>query len=190
MVSHPENSGRAGGPVPRPSALSALSAALLFCLLCLGPGGCGYTLGSESPSVLTRHSGSTRVPTLKVKSVDNPTLYPWLPYSLRNELRNELAARNLAVWVDSGRADYEIDLKISSYTYRSSVYDYNDVTQLYSANITVVATVYEGGTNQVIWRSGGISYADSRERLEEKGAASYLIQNIVRQLADRMRQVF
>lgn len=164
--------------------------AVLLCLLCLALGGCGYTLGSESASIFSKHSGSSQLPTLKVKDVDNPTLFSWLPYTLRNELREEIAARNLATWVDSGRADYEIELKIDSYTYRSSVYDPDDETLLYSATISVEATVYESGNNRVIWRSGRVSYSDSRESLEEKGAATYLVQNIARQLADRMRQAF
>lgn len=165
---------------------------LLLCLLLLtlgALGGCGYTLGSESSSIFTEKTGG-RIPTLKLKSVDNPTLFSWLPYTLRSNVRDEIAARNLATWVDSGRADFELDLKVASYTYRTSVYDEDDATQLYSANLTVEAIVYEGGTNQVIWRSGGVSYSDSRETLEEKGAADYLVQNIARQLADRMRNAF
>ncbi|MDL2272150.1 LPS assembly lipoprotein LptE [Desulfovibrio sp. OttesenSCG-928-I05] len=186
----PENSSRAACSLSaRKGGVRALFLVFLLALALGGLEGCGYTLGSESPSIFSERTGG-RIPTLKLKSVDNPTLFTWLPYTLRSNVRDEIAARNLATWVDSGRADFELDLKISSYTYRSSVYDENDATQLYSANLTVEAIVYEGGTNQVIWRSGGVNYSDSRETLEEKGTADYLVQNIARQLADRMRNAF
>lgn len=186
MSSHPDTGRFVHGilaGIPRVRSL------LLLCLAALALGGCGYTLGADTPSIFTERNQG-KIPTLKVKSVENPTLFTWLPYSLRSHVRDEIAARKLAVWVDSGRADFEIDLKIASFTYRSSVYDENDATLLYSANLTVEAVVYEGGTNQIVWRSGAVSYSDSRETLEQKQAADLLLENIARQLADRMRQAF
>ncbi|MDR2799799.1 MAG: hypothetical protein LBB52_00850, partial [Desulfovibrio sp.] len=91
---------RESGPLP---ALGLCLALALFCA------GCGYTLASDSPSVL---GAGTK--TLKVKGVDYPTLQPWLPNSIRSVLRDEVGARYLAQWVDSGPADFEIQINVIS----------------------------------------------------------------------------
>ena len=163
---------------------------LLLCvtLFCAG---CGYHLGADSPTVLNK-SGvpSKSLPTLKIKEVEHSTLHPWLSYMLRAILRDEVSARHVARFVDSGRADYEISVKIDHFTYRSWTYDKRETTLLYDASIKLNATVYRGSTNEVIWRSGPVAYTVRYETVAEKNAAEELLQNLIRQLVDRMRQEF
>ena len=160
-----------------------------LCLLAMSLTACGYGFGSESASVLTPASPGVK-PTIKVKSVENPTLYPWLSYALRSELRDELAARNMATWVDSGKADYEIALKVDSFTIRSWLTDSDDATSLYSANMNVIAIVYKGDTNEEVWRSSNISYSQSYESVQERAVAADLTRELVRRLVLNMRRAF
>lgn len=167
----------------RHSAHSALPLLVLFCLLLSSCA--GYQLASDSPSVLG--DGSK---TLKVKGVDYPTLHPWLPHSIRSRLRDEINARYLAKWVDSGSADYEIQINVLSYTSREWIRTELDTTQLYSISMTIQAIVYEGSTNREVWRSGNISYDERQEQSDEKAASSDIITQVVRKLADELRNTF
>lgn len=151
--------------------------------------GCGYGFGTETASVLEPTAPGT-VPTIKVKTVDNPTLFPWLSYVVRSELRDELAARGIATWVDSGRADYEITIKVDSFLFRSSFTDDDDKTTLYSASMGIEGTVYKGDSNEEVWRSGQINYSQSYETVQERVAASDLTRELVRRLITHMRRAF
>ncbi len=154
--------------------------------------GCGYRLGTDMPSVLQQNGTAPggALPTLKVKDVDNPTMDPSLVYAIRSRLRDEVGARQLARWVDSGKADYEIGIKVQSYTYRTWMRDKDDVSLLYSANMTLEGIVYRGDTNAVIWRSGNIVYSQTYESTQDKAATEDLVLNLIRQLVDRMRNNF
>lgn len=160
---------------------------LLVGLLALS--GCGYGLGTDGPSIL-KGPAEGGLPTLKFKSVENPSLYPWLSHIIRTELRDEIAGRELARWVDSGKADYELAVTVNSFTFRSWLTDSDDATMLYSASMSLSGTVYEGGSNKVVWRSSGISYSQSYETIQERTAASDLTKELARRFASAMRQAF
>ena len=178
----------AGNSGKRPSVPLALC--LLACVFA-GLAACGYHLGADSPSIFSGgNSTSRQLPTLKVKSIEHPTIHPWMGYELRNRLRHEISARHLAAWVDSGRADYEITLKVTGFYYRSDVTTQYDATLLYAADMTLEGLVYAGESGKLVWRSGNISYGQSYELIDEKPVAVDLATNIIRQLADKMRQAF
>lgn len=160
-----------------------LFAILLPLMLVLG--GCGYHLASSSPSILG--DGSK---TLKVKGVDYPTLHAWLPNSIRSRLRDEIGARYLAKWVDGGSADYEIQINVITYTTREWIRTEIDTSQLYNTSLTLEAIVYDGSTNKEVWRSGAISYSEYGEQADEKAASGDIIAQVIRQLADKMRNTF
>ncbi len=147
--------------------------------------GCGYRLASDTPSVLG--DGSK---TLKVKGIESPTLHPWLPYAIRSRLRDEIGARYLARWVDSGPADYEIQVNVINFTTSEWIRTEFDTSQLYSMQLTLEAIVYEGSGNKEIWRSGQISYSEYDERVDERAASGNIITQVIRKLADTMRQKF
>ncbi len=157
---------------------------LAFSLLA-GLASCGYKLASEAPSVIG--DGSK---TLKIKNVDHPTMHAWLPYEIRSALRDEINARHMARWVDSGPADFEIEIKVLSYTMREWMRSELDYSMLWTANLRLEAIVYRGADNVEIWRSGPMSYNDIVENPEEKGAAGDLIVQLVRRIVDKLRYTF
>ena len=174
-----------------PQQASRIVAVCLLACALAGLAGCGYQLGADAPSIFSSGNGTAKkLPTLKVKSIEHPTLYPWITYELRNLLRNEVTARHLVEWVDSGRADYEITLKVSGFYYNTHVTTRDDIAQLYAADMTVEGLVYDGATNRLVWRSGQVGYSQAYEQIEEKTVAVELAANIIRQLVDRMRQSF
>lgn len=155
-----------------------------FCLTA-----CGYGFGADAESVLVPVTEGV-LPTLKIKSVDNPTLYPWITHTIRTEIRDEIAARRLARWVDTGKADYELAIKVDRFTFRSWLTDKDDVTTLYSASMVYEGILYKTDTNEEIWRSGQISYSQNYEQVQERAAASELTRELARRLASRMQQAF
>ena len=165
------------------SRLAALLPLVLLCILVLD--GCGYRPGSATPSVV---GDGTK--TLKIKGVDYPTLEPWLPFAIRSRLRDEVNARYLAKWVDSGSADYEIQINVIAYTTRTWMRSELDTTILYDSNMIIEGIVYEGSTNREVWRSGKISYMDRLENVDDKAVAEDLVTQLMRMLVDRMRNTF
>jgi len=147
--------------------------------------GCGYQLASNTPSII---GDGTR--TLKIKGVDSPTLHPWLPHAIRSELRNEIGARYLARWVDSGSADYEIQINVLNFSTREWIRTELDTTQLYATSLTLEAIIYDGSMNREIWRSRPISHSEYEEHANEKAASGYIIAQVIRRLADTMRKTF
>ena len=90
--------------------------------------------------------------TLKIKSVEQTSLYPWLTYQVRSLVRDDINARNLAKWVDDGQADYTLTVRIPSFKVRSYG-QYRSASQLYTATISIEFIVYDGKTNTEVWRS-------------------------------------
>jgi hypothetical protein len=146
--------------------------------------GCaGYRLATDAPSIFGEGEK-----TLKVKGVDYPTLQAWLPYRIRSALRDEVTARRLASWVDSGPADFEIQINVISYTSREWMRSVHDTTMLYTNTMVLEAIVYNGSTNREIWRSGRVSYSENLD--QSLTEAETTITQIVRQLVDKMRNTF
>lgn len=160
---------------------SRIALCLLFCLLLAG---CGYTLASSGTSVL---GDGTK--TLKIKGVDSPTLHPWLPAAIRSRLRDEIGARHLARWVDSGSADYEIQINVLSFTSREWIRTEQDTAQMYSIAMNLEAIIYEGSTNKEVWR-GESRYSDYQDSSDEKEFSGDILTQVIRKLADRMRNTF
>lgn len=173
----------------RTDIFRAVRRAALVLVAAFGLAACGYGFGSDSESVLVPVTGGV-TPTLRIKSVDNPTLFPWITHIIRTEVRDELAARKLARWVDSGKTDYSLAIKVSSFTFRSWLTDKEDMTSLYSASMTFEGIVYKTDTNEEVWRSGPIAYSQNYEQVQERVAASELIRELARRLAARMQQAF
>lgn len=176
-------------PTDSLSSLRRITAplALLACALVLF--GCGYGFGGDGPSVLAATEGGG-LPTIKFKSVESPTLHSWLPHIIRTEIRDEIAGRDLARWVDSGRADYELAITVNNFIFRSWITDKDDDTMLFSASMSLQGTVYKGNSNEVVWRSGMIGYSQSYETVQERVAAADLTRELARRFASAMRQAF
>lgn len=168
-----------------PAGPSLRSVLILGCLLALCLSACGYQLASRSESIL---GDGTK--TIKIKGIDYPTLHPWLPNSIRSSLRDEIGARYLARWVDSGSADYEIQINVESFTSREWIRTEWDTSQMFSISIVLSAVIYDGSTNKEVWNSGSLYYSEYEETSDERGASGNIITQICRRLADKMRETF
>jgi hypothetical protein len=162
-----------------PIRLPALCLAALF--LC---GGCGYGLSSDMPTVI----GDSRS-TLKISSVEQPTLYPWVVYTVRSSIRDEITARNLATWVEGGESDYSMHIKVNSFTMRGAVTTRADQPLLYTGSVRITVSIYKESDNSESWRAT-IDYSDTFENETEEEAARLLFIQASRRLADRMRNTF
>lgn len=167
--------------VMRRLAFAVLTTVLIAGLLA----GCGYQFAGKEKSIF----GSSRS-TLRLTGVDNPTMYAWLPNTLRSLMRDEVNKRHLATWVDSSPSDYSMRIKINDFTLRSAVRDSSDTTLLYSASLTFEATVYSGATNTVVWRSGKEHLSRTYDSKDEEAAGSEAAQLLVQRVCDRMRHAF
>lgn len=167
----------------RKNPLAALALAACLALTPMAQG-CGYGLASDMPSVL----GDSEA-TLKLTGVEQPTMYPWIVYTVRSALRDEINARNLAVWVDDGRADYNMHVKVNSFTMRSQVSGRADETLLYNGTVSLTAIVYRGSDNSELWRQT-VRYSNRFDNETEEEAGRRLFSQAVRRLADSMRNTF
>lgn len=166
------------------AARRGLAALLLSLALGAGLAGCGYGLASDLPTVL----GSS-ASTLRLGTVEQPTLYPWVVYTVRSAMRDEITARNIARWVDSGSADYTMHIKVNSFTMRSSVASSSDETLLYTGSASMTVTIHSSKDNRELWR-GSASYSNEFDNETEEAAAKQLFIQAVRRLADNMRNTF
>lgn len=159
---------------------------LLLALACLLiASGCGYKLASEEPSVLGNGEK-----TLKVKRVENPTLYPWLSYQMRTVLHDEVNYRQLAKWVDSGEADYEIEIVVKRFNLQDHGYTSSGNSVMYSASMTMYMALYDGSTNKQVWSSGDIRYSRVYDTDNAQAATDELSRELIFRCLDRMRFVF
>ncbi len=156
---------------------------VMVCLLLAS--GCGYKLASEEPSVLGNGEKS-----LKVKRVENPTLYPWLSYQMRTVLHDEVNYRQLAKWVDSGEADYEIEVVVKRFRIEDHGYSSTGSSVMYSASMTMQMSLYDGSTNKQVWNSGNISYSRVDDTDNPQAATQELSRELIYRCLDRMRFVF
>ena len=109
--------------------------------------------------------------------------------SLRQALRDEIRARNLAVWVDEGPYNYSLRLKVNHFTLRSGVSDALDATLLYNGSVQLTAVLYRGEDGSEVWRDS-VSYSSVFESSVEEDAAGRLFGQAMRLLADRLRRSF
>jgi hypothetical protein len=191
---------RRAGRAPPPGVLVL---AALFGL----PGllsGCGYGFTGGQGTVLDGKSqarqayfdgsGQTapllqQIHTLSIKSIEHHTLYPWLGQIIRSSLRDEIGARKIAAWVDSGVADYSLQIVVHAFTLRTSLHNEQDVSLLYSANIRLTGIIYDSAGIEV-WRSGAVSYSDTYDSYNERAAAEQLSAQAVKLLVAEMRNTF
>ena len=166
-----------------------LTILLLGILLLATLQGCGYVWRGQEGSLSENSVLGTGNRTLRIKEVDQSTLYPWLTYKIRSLIRDDINARNLAIWVDEGKADFTLTIRVPSFQVRSYG-EYRGTSQLFTATIAMELIVYDGATNTEVWRSGIIRYSDSFENSNEENAIQEVIFMAVRRCVDRLQQRF
>lgn len=165
-----------------PMALAALCPGLLA--------GCGYTWRGQKGNLSADSVLGDGSKTLRMGAVEQVTLYPWVPYVIRSQLRDEVNARGLARWVDGKTADYTLGVKVTSSTIRSYSDTASGMAQLSQVRITMVCTVYDGHTNAQVWTSGPVTYADKFEFENDETAVRETLTECVRRALDRLQQRF
>ena len=167
----------------------SLADMLLSLCLCIALVGCGYTWRGQEGSLSENSVLGTGTSTLKLRAVEQPTLYTWLPYEVRTKVRNSITERGLARWVDEGPADYTLTIKINSFRVRSYG-EYHSQNLLYEGVVNMEFIVADGKTNTETWRSGPVYYSDTFQNLNEESAIREVVDNALRRCLDRLQQRF
>ncbi len=158
---------------------------LFWFLALLLAAGCGYTLASEEPSVIGNGEK-----TVKIKRVETPTLFPWLSHLMRTSVHDEVNYRRLGRWVESGEADYELDVEVIRFAISDYGYSREGSSVMYSASMVMILNVYDGSTNESIWSSGAVALARVYDTDNAQTATRELSRELIRRCMDRMRNEF
>lgn len=170
--------------------MKTLATVLSLLMLCCALTACGgYTWRGQEGSHSQDSVLGNGTKTLRIKSVDQTTLYSWLPYAIRSQLRDDITERGLARWVDSGSADYTITVKVHTFQIIGMGQSGN-VNQLFTATINMEFIVYNGATNTVSWQSGPVFQSENFETNNEEEAIRELVTLGIRRGLDRMQQRF
>ncbi|GAB6175407.1 hypothetical protein JCM16814_02980 [Desulfobaculum senezii] len=162
-----------------------LRAILPAVVLALVLSGCGYRLpDDEAPLVL---DASHRA--LCIRSVENPTLKPWLESLLRAEVRDELTRRGSIVWTSAKDATADMHITVSSFRSDASLTDSDDETVKSSANINMQARIVSRADGSELWNSGTVSASQSFTTNRD-AAERRVVSLAVRRLADRLSQAY
>ena len=160
----------------------------LLCIFCL-LAGCGYSWRGEEASRATVSVLGDGSKTLKIRNIEQSTMYTWLPYMVRSLLRDDITARGLAQWRDSGEADFGLSLRVNSFQIRS--YGQNKYKNiLFTGTASMELILYDGQTNTEVWNSGALTYSDTFENANEEQAIQEILRMGVRRLVDRLQQRF
>lgn len=162
---------------------------VLNLVLCLWLVGCGYTWRGQEGSLSENSVLGSGDRTLRIQDIEQSTLYPWLPYSIRSQVRDDINARGLAIWKDCGEADFTLTVRVPSFQIRSYG-EYKNEILLFRATIQMEFIVFDGHTNTEVWRSGLISYSEEYENSNEDRAIKETIQTAIRRCMDSLQQRF
>ena len=164
---------------------------LLPALVCLAflVSGCGYAWRGQEDSPATSSVLGGGNQTLKLLDVEQPTIQTNLAYFIRSQLRDEINARSLAVWKDSGQADLGLGVRVDNF--RILAYGHSRAHNLlFTATIKIEFLLYDGRTNTVAWRSGPIAYSEQYANVNEETTIREVLQSAIRLGVDRMQQRF
>jgi hypothetical protein len=162
---------------------------LLPALACLFLLACGYRWqGFDEPAARSvLGDGSS---TLRIGVIEEESLYPDLPYYLRSLLRDEINLRKLARWVDSGDADYVMDVRVSSFQIYAYVSDADAASLLNAAAVELELVVRHGTGGSVAWSSGNIVYSEHYEDPREAEVIREVLEQAVNRALDGMQMEF
>jgi hypothetical protein len=163
--------------------------ALCSVLACLFLLSCGYRwqgFGEPDARSVLGNGNST----LLMGKIEDESLYPDLPYYLRSLVRDEINLRRLARWVDSGDADYTMDIRIPSFRIDAYISDSDSISLLNAAAVELEVIVRHGTGSSVAWRSGNIVYSEHYEAPSEAGVIREVLAQALYRALDRMQMEF
>ncbi len=159
-------------------------------MLLLASAGCGYTWRGQEGNISPNSVLGDGSKTLRIRSVEQTTLYAWIPYIIRSQVRDEISSRGLAKWVDSDSSDFTLGINVLTCSIRSNSDTSSGIAQLSTATIHMVFSVYDGHTNKEVWKSGLIAYSDNFEYEKEETVVKEVVRECVRRGMDRLQQRF
>ncbi len=151
--------------------------------------GCGYTWRGQKGNISENSVLGDGTKTIKIKEVDQVTMYTWLPYMVRSLLRDDITERGLAQWVDEGPSDYTITVRVNSFQVRSYG-EYEQSHDLFTGDLKIQLIIYDGATNKEVWQSGTVSYSDRFENINEEAAIREILVMAIRRGVDKLQQKF
>lgn len=161
-----------------------------FCVACvLILSGCSYQWqGFHTPATNSVLGDGSK--TMSMGTVEQASLYAWLPYYVRSVLRDEINVRKLAQWRDDGESDYRMEVKVPLFRISSYSHDADDVTLLSAAQVQVELLVYHDKNDTLAWRSGIVNHTEYYENPREDQAVREVLEQALRRAVDRMQQAF
>ncbi len=163
---------------------------MFLCFFCIGGlNACGYVWRGQEGRLSEESVLGDGTKTLRAKAVEQTTLFEWLPYYVRSQLRDIITQRSLATWVDSGNADFNITVRIHSFKIRAYG-EYESGTDLYQGDLVMELLVYNGSSNTVAWQSGSIVYTDTFAHRNEETVIQEMLTTSLQRGIDRMQQRF
>ncbi len=150
---------------------------------------CGYKVHglSSMPIQTVIGNGSS---TLRVDSVEQSTLYPWLPYFVTSTIRDELALRKLAKWSTSLDSDYYLQAEVLSFDVSAYDEDYFGSATLSSATVTLVIQIFESSSNTQVWSSGNVSYSETYESTKADTSIREVLEEALELAFDNLQNTF
>ncbi len=134
---------------------------LVFSIFLMFLHGCGYAIYNPQAESQTEllDGGSIRIGT-----ITQTTIYPWLPYYLATTIRSEILLRNIATWSSSEKgADYYIDIDVTDFQVSSFDDNFTTGDEISSATVDLAISIYNNRTEELVWSSGTVSYTENFE---------------------------
>jgi len=156
--------------------------------ICILISGCGYTLRGQTDAIPNNAILGDGTKTVKIKSVEQVTMFSWLPYVVRSALRDGINERGIARW-SNGNTDYNINVNITNY---SNTNDNNTsgASYLYTVSLSLELVVLDGHTNKQVGTSSTVSYTNSYQHESEETAVREIARECVRRALDNLQQRF
>ncbi len=164
---------------------------LSLCLVCalFTLNACGYKVHglSDMPTNTAIGNGTA---TLRVDSVEQSTLYPWLPHYVTSIIRDEIVLRRLAKWSNSADADYYLKAEVLSFDVSAYDEDYFKSATLSSATVTLVINIYDSNSHELAWTSHEVAYSETYESTKADDSIREVLEEAIELAFDNLQNTF
>ncbi len=160
----------------------------LLSLLLLSLTACGYQVhnlqGSPQQSILGNGSA-----TVSIGTIEQSSLYPWVPYFITTTLRDEISLRQIAKWESFERSDYLINVNLSAMRIRAFDDSYINESEISSASVVISLSIHESKTGRSVW-STQVNYTENYENPREDAAIREVIEEALKIAMDNLQATF
>ncbi len=150
---------------------------------------CGYKVhGLSDMPVQTAIGNGTA--TLRVDSVEQSTLYPWLPHYVTSVIRDEIVLRKLAKWSNSLNSDYYLNAEVLSFDISAYDEDYFKSATLSSATVRLVINIFDSQTHETVWTSHEVTYSETYESTKADSSIREVLKEAIELAFDNLQNTF